>query len=174
MHAFEQLRRRIGRTAEPVLHLAVREVRIDVARVHRPAFTHELKHRVGLLPTRGRPLGARRSRVHQRVVLAADEAVVDEEIFFDGQARVAALQVAGAVVGNAVAKGQVLRACGCADRVGLDKAEPAEGARQRRRIEQRAGNGIAAQVGECQRHAAMMPKFARVVPARGRSASINA
>ena len=65
----------------------------------------------------------RRARMHQRVHFARHEAVVDEEVLFDRQARIATLEVTGTVVGDAVAKRQVLRARRGADGIGLNEAE---------------------------------------------------
>jgi hypothetical protein len=69
VHAVEQLR--AGVAAEPpnqLRGLAVREVRVDLARVHHAALAHELQHRLRLRPARLRPRRARRARVHQRCV----------------------------------------------------------------------------------------------------------
>ena len=61
--------------------------------------------------------------MHQRVHLVGDETVVDEEVFVNVERRVTALEVSGAIVLDAVAQRQVLRARRRADRVGLDEAE---------------------------------------------------
>ena len=66
---------------------------------------------------------AGRARMHQRQMLPRQEAVVDEAILLDREPRVAALEVAGAIAGDAVAQGQVLGARRRADRVGLDEAQ---------------------------------------------------
>ena len=51
-----------------------------------------------------------------------------------------------------MAEGQILRASGGADRVGLDEAESLDRLRQRRRREQRARNGVAAEMIERDGH----------------------
>jgi len=121
-----------------------------------------MRDRVGLAPARRRPGGARLARVHQRLRGARQEAVVDEEVFFDPEARVTPLQVARAVTFHAVAQRQVLRARRGADRVGLHEAELVHGALQRGRVEQAACDGEAAQLIERGRHARMMPKSSAI------------
>ena len=151
VHAVEQLGRRVARAAKPVRHLAVREVGIHLARMDDAVLAHEVQHRLRLLPARLRPRLARGARMHQRVQRARHEAVVDEEVLLDRQPRIAALEVARAVAGHAMAQRQVLRACRGADRVGLHEAELLDRLRQRRRLEQRAGDRVAAQVVEGRR-----------------------
>ena len=91
------------------------------------------------------------------MVGARQETVVDEEVFFDVETGIAALQVAGAVTAHAVAQGQVLRSRRGADRIGLDEAELINGARQGGRLEQGSSDGVATQVVERDRHVGMMP-----------------
>ena len=78
--------------------------------------------------------------------LARQETVVDEEGLFDGQARVAALQVAGAIVLHAMREDQILGASGRPHRVGLDKAQTRNGALQARGFEQAARDRVAAKL----------------------------
>ena len=63
------------------------------------------------------------ARMHQRQVLPRQEAVVDEAVLLDREPGVAALEVAGAIAGDAMAQRQVLGARRRADRVGLDEAQ---------------------------------------------------
>jgi hypothetical protein len=101
--------------------------------------------------------------VHQRQVAARQEAVVDEAVLLDGQARVATLEVAGTVAGDAVTQRQVLGPRRRADRVGLDEAELLDRPDEGGRLEQRPADGISAQVVECGRrfpHPSMMPRHA--------------
>jgi hypothetical protein len=56
-------------------------------------------------------------------VLARQESIVDEEVLFDLEPRVTALELACPVVDHPVAQRQVLRARRCADRVGLHEPE---------------------------------------------------
>ena len=65
--------------------------------------------------------------MHQRVHFARHEAVVDEEVLLDRQLRIAALEVTGTVVDDAMAQRQVLRACRRADGIGLHEAELRDG-----------------------------------------------
>ena len=69
--------------------------------------------------------------MHQRLYGARHEAVVDEEIFLDVELRVAAFEVAGTVVLDAMTQYQVLSARRRANRIGLHKAQPVESAFQR-------------------------------------------
>ena len=71
---------------------------------------HEVQNVGRLAPRLGAPGLARLARMHQGQVLARQETVVDQAVLIDRQARVAAFQIAGAVVLDAVAQRQVLRA----------------------------------------------------------------
>ena len=82
---------------------------------------------------------------------ARQKAVVDKKIFFDAELRVTAFEVAGAITNDAVAQGQVLRARRGSDRVGLHEAEALDRPPERGRLEQRAGDRVAAQGVERQR-----------------------
>ena len=74
----------------------------------------------------------------------------------------ATLQIAGAVVLDAMAQRQVLRACGGADRVGLHETQAHDGALQGRGFEQRAGDCIAPQRVESRvRHAVIAAQTGR-------------
>ena len=86
--------------------------------------------------------------MHQRMDGACHEAVGDEEILLDAERRVAAFEIAGTVVLDAVAQRQVLRARRRADRIGLHEAQPVEGAFQRGGREETVGDGKAPQVVE--------------------------
>ena len=78
--------------------------------------------------------------------LARQETVVNEEGLFDRQARIAALQLAGTIVFNAVREDQILSASGRAHRVGLDKAQAGNGPHQTGGLEKAARNHIAAKL----------------------------
>ena len=82
---------------------------------------------------------------------ARQEAVVDEGSLPRRQPRIAPLEIAGAIADDAMAQRQVLSARRRADRIGLHEAEPVDRALQRRRLEQRAGDRVAAQVVERRR-----------------------
>ena len=65
-----------------------------------------------------------RARMHQLEDPPRNESVVDEEVFLDPERRVTALEIAGPVGGHTMPQRQVLRTRGCADRVGLNEAQP--------------------------------------------------
>ena len=67
MHAIEQVRRGVGRAAPVVAHDAVREVRVDVARMHFAALADECEHRRARARRDGLQPRARDARMHQRV-----------------------------------------------------------------------------------------------------------
>ena len=87
-----------------------------------------------------------RTRVHQIVQPARDEAVVDEDVLFDAERRVRPFEIAGAIAGHAMAQRQVLRPCGRADRIRLHEAEAIERARECRRRKEATGDGEAPQI----------------------------
>jgi len=113
--------------------------------MHGSALAHEREYLVGATPGRGIPGIARFARVHQRQVFARQEAVIDQAVFFHRQPRVASFQVAGAVTRDPKAQGEVLGTRRRPDRIGLEEAQALDRARQRGRLEQRAGDGLAAQ-----------------------------
>src|SRR6185369_16053019 len=59
--------------------------------------------------------------MHKRLQRARDVAVVDEEIFFNIERRVAAFQITGAIVFDAMSQDKILRACWRANRISLDE-----------------------------------------------------
>jgi hypothetical protein len=111
----------------------MREVVIDLLRVHNAAFAHEFQHELSSLSARARPRqpafrgdAAIRTRMHERLNLCGHETVVDEKIFVDTKLGVTAFQITGAVVLHAMAQDQILGAGGRADRVGLHKSHSVE------------------------------------------------
>lgn len=76
--------------------------------------------------------------------LARHETVVDEEGLLDSQARVSALQFAGAIVRDALREDQILGASGHPHRVRLDKAQARHGPRQAGWLEKAARDRVAA------------------------------
>ena len=132
--------------------------------MHSTALAHELQQELRLLPAATGP-GATpdgrnaslRARMHQCLDGARHEAVGDEEILLDAERRVAAFEVAGMVVVDAMAQREILRACRRPDRIRLHESKPVEGAFERGGREKTAGDSEAAQVGEgdqCARHSA--------------------
>ncbi len=125
--------------------------------MHGALCANELEHRGGLCDALLRPARHPRARMHQRLGVARQEAVVDEEVLFDPKAPIASLEVAGTIVAHAVTQREVLRAGRRPDRVRLHEAEtldrPCEGGRR----EQAARDCVAAQVREGQRHRGIMP-----------------
>ena len=90
-----------------------------------------------------RPMRAVPPRMQQAHGLARHETVIDEEGLFNREARVAALQLAGAIVCDALREDEVLRAGGRAHRVGLEKPEARNGPLQADRLEQAARDRVA-------------------------------
>jgi hypothetical protein len=110
-------------------------------------------------------MAPRADAVRQR--LAKQEPVVDEEGLFDRQARIAALQLADAIVFNAVREDQILGASGRANRVGLDKAQARNGPQQAGGLEKAVRNHVAAKLLETRdfdRAHAWRPVGARITP----------
>jgi hypothetical protein len=89
--------------------------------------------------------------MHQRMVRARQEAVVDERILFDVERLVPCLEIARALSGDAMPQRQVLRARRRADRIGLHEAQPLDSAAQVARCGQRTGNGVPAKIVEGRR-----------------------
>ena len=79
--------------------------------------------------------------------LARDEAVVDEEVFLDTQLVIAPLEISSAVALDAMPERQVLGSRRRADGVGLDEAEPLDGAFQADGGEEATGDGETAEIG---------------------------
>ena len=61
--------------------------------------------------------------MQERVRVARQESIVDEEVFFDRELRITALKVASPIVAHAMAQDQILGARWCANWIGLDKAQ---------------------------------------------------
>ncbi len=147
----EVVRRRARRSAPVVGDAAAREVRVDVARVNGAALAHEGEELLRLAGPAAGEAPDDAARVHQRLDPRRDEAVVDEDVLGDVERRIPPLEIAGAVARDAVPQDQVLGSRRGADGIRLHEAEPIDRARQRRRPEQAAGDGEAAQVVECHR-----------------------
>src|SRR5258707_2987833 len=97
----------------------MREMRVNFAWVHGAASADELEHGRRLRGTRRRPDGSRRSRVHQLMMYPREISIIHEEVFFQRQLRIAALEVARAIAHHAMAQSQVLSAGRGTDRIGL-------------------------------------------------------
>src|SRR6266487_6225535 len=128
---------------------------VDLARVHGAALAHELEQELRPLLACRRPGSATfsgnagvRARMHQCLDGPGDEAVGDEEVLFDVDHRIAAFEVAGTVVLDAMAQREVLRARRRPDWIGLHEAQPVEGALERRGREEAPGDGETPQIGE--------------------------
>src|SRR5205807_3245790 len=114
-----------------ILDLTVREVFIDLARMHAAAVTHEIQQQLSPLAPRRRPgqsvlswHAAIRPWMHKRLKFPRDESVIDEKVFLDAELRVSTFQVACAVVLHAMTQDEILSPGGCANRVGLRKLHP--------------------------------------------------
>ena len=84
--------------------------------------------------------------MHECLKRSRHESVIDEEIFFDAQAGVAPLEVAGAIVFDAMAKDQILRPGGRADGICLHELHAVDGALERDRREEAVSHRLAAEV----------------------------
>ena len=84
-----------------IVHAPTREQ--AVARMRFAALVDEFEHGLRAPARRGSPPRSRDARVHQRVVRARQESVVDERVLLDGQRRVQPFEIASAITGNTVA-----------------------------------------------------------------------
>jgi hypothetical protein len=107
---------------------------------------HKGQHLLGASLHPGVPGARRAARMQQGKGFATQETVVEEEGFFDRQARVTALQLAGAIVLNTLREDQILSASGRTHRVGLDKAQARNGPRQGGGLEKTARDRVAAKL----------------------------
>ncbi len=146
VHAVQQVRTGIAGAAPVVGHPAMRERLVNLARMHAAAFAHEGQHVRRAALGLSVPRAPGHARMHQRQMLAWQEAIVHQAIFLHRQARIAPLQITGAVVLHPMAQGQVLRACRCPDRVGLHETQAPDRGQQRGGFEQRTRHRIAAQI----------------------------
>jgi hypothetical protein len=106
------------------------------------AFAHERQDPAGATPRPARPAVQAAARVHQRLHVAGDETVVDEDVLVDVELLVSPLQIAGAIASDAVAQRQILRARGSPDRIGLHESEDLERPLERRRSEETPRDGV--------------------------------
>ena len=146
VHRIHQVGRRARGAAPVVGDGAVREVRVDLAWMHGAVRADEVEQRADVPAARRSPRRRTAARVHQRLHRAGDEAVVDEDVFVNVEARVATFEIAGAIARHAVTKREILRAGRRADRVRLDEAEHVECALQRGRRKRLRATANRAQV----------------------------
>src|SRR5437868_3230006 len=106
---------------------------VDLARVDHAALTYERKNQLSPLSAARGPRQAAfrrnarvRTRMHEPLHLPRHKAVVDEEIFFDAELSVAAFQITSAIIFDAMAQDEVLRARGSANWISLHKTELVE------------------------------------------------
>ena len=114
----------------------MREVRINLSRMHLAAFCDERQHRLRSCVARRRRRD--RARVHQRLQRSSDEAVIDEDVLFDREGRIHTFEIASPVAANARPKNQILGARRRPDWIGLDESKRVDGARESGRLTQRA------------------------------------
>ena len=123
VHRIEQMRRRVRGAAPVVGHRAVREVRVDLARVHRAALAHELEQRRARFVLRSATTAIAAARAGASALHGArHEAVVDEEVLFDVERVVPPLEVAGPIAARDGAASGPARAP-APDRVRLHEAQ---------------------------------------------------
>src|SRR5690242_16454275 len=123
------------------------------ARVHGAALAHEFEQEFGLFAARGGPGTSSFCRhaaigawMHQRLQRPCYKAVVDEEVFLDAELRITALEIAIAIVLNAMSQHQVLRSRRSAYGIGLHKAQPVERTLQRGGREETTSNSVVPQI----------------------------
>ena len=114
------------------------KVGVDLARVHLPTLAHEREKLLRAAAHRSRPHARVAARMHQRVHGARHEAVIDEEVLLDPEAREPPLEIAGAIVPDPVAQGQILRSRRRPDWVRLHEAQFFDRAFQREGLEETA------------------------------------
>src|SRR5215217_707385 len=90
--------------------------------------------------------------MHEGLEGSGNVAVIDEEIFFDVERRVAAFEITGAIVIDAVTEDQILCPCGSANRIGLHKAHALQGAIECCWLREVASDGESSQVVDRDRH----------------------
>lgn len=91
--------------------------------------------------------------MHQCLKRSCDVTVVDEEVFFDIKCRVAAFEIAGAIVSDAMPEDQILCACRGANRIGLHEAYLLKRTVECCRPEEVPRDGESSQVVDSDRHA---------------------
>jgi hypothetical protein len=99
------------------------EMCVDVVWVHDPLFAHKGKYGGGFVALRFWPRCLWRARVQERMRVAWQETIVDEEVFLDRELWITTLKVASTIVTYTVAQDQILGARRCANWIGLDKAQ---------------------------------------------------
>ena len=136
-------------------HLAVREMRVHLARVHRAALVVRVRTAPAARRTPPSVVRAVRGCVslmgHSRQIT-----VIDEEVLLERQPRITAPEVARAIRGHTVRAGSGPARGGGADRVSLHGSQLVDGALEGGRLEQRTRDGVATQMIQRDPHAAMI------------------
>ena len=117
-----------------------------------PAAPDELEKRRRRCQPPTRPPRSDPARMHGRPHVSRQESIVDEEILFDVERWIAALEVAHAIVLHSMAQDQILRARGRANRVCLDEADAADRSIERGGWEEAPGHGERPEVVKRERH----------------------
>jgi len=152
MHLNEEMCRRIRRSAPVIRHRAASQLLVHLARVHGASLANELEDQAGPFSLRPGPrCAAADARMHQSVKGAGDEPIVDEEVFLDSEFVVAALEIAGPVIHDAMSQGQILCAGGRSDWIGLHEPKPLDRLFERGRAEQAAVQCVPSKGVECHR-----------------------
>jgi hypothetical protein len=134
--------------ATPALDAAMVELRLHVPGSRVSMLTHEAQHLPGARLHPGVPRPPLAAWMEQGEGLTWQETVVDEESLFDRQARVAALQLAGAIALDPLREDQILGASGRPHRIRLDEAQAGDGPRQAGGFEEAARDRVAAKLPE--------------------------
>ena len=83
--------------------------------------------------------------MHEHLDRPRQKAVIDEEVLFDLELRITALQIAGAIAAHAVPQDQILSTSWRANRIRLNEPKLANGAGEGRRRKQAASDGVGTQ-----------------------------
>ena len=170
VHSVEQSRRGVRCAAPIILHLAMGEMLIDLARVYSAAFANEVEQELRAFSARSGPgelslaNAVVRARMHQRLQGSGYESIVDEKVFLDAEFRVVALKIAGAVILHTMAQNQVLCAGWRAHRISLHKAKFMQRSLQRGGCEQTLVDGETAKVIEIHRTRFVFSRDQKIKP----------
>ena len=100
--------------------------------------------------------------MHQRLQRSCDIAVVDKEILFDIERRVAAFEITGTIIFNAMPQDQILRAGGSTNRIGLHEAHALQGAIECCRFREIPRDRESPQVVDSDRHRTRISGFSEL------------
>ena len=103
---------------------------VDLTRVHGTAAANKFEQALHLPAAGDTPWRMAAARMHQAGDAVRDEPVIDEGVLVDVESWILALEIAGAIIGHAVTKDQVLGAGRGANGIRLHEPERLERDRQ--------------------------------------------